>query len=252
MNSSEYKFLFELEEHHWWFVGMRKILAALLDDQSLSAPLRILDAGCGTGLNLSWLKRYDTGATVFGLDYSPEALRYSRFRGESLLTQGSVAALPFPNNSFDLIISLEVLDWFSPEEAGRPFGELTRVLKEGGLLLVRLPAFESLRSAHDEAIRTVHRYTAGELAQCLTRQGLVLERETYANTILFPIAVVWRWLHRRSHRQGSDVRPMPKGMGWMNPLLEKILSLEAIWLRGPNRRFPAGLSVIAVARKPHG
>jgi len=78
MNSSEYKFLFELEEHHWWFFGMRKIMAALLDGQSLSAPLRILDAGCGTGYTMSWLKRHDQGAVVFGLDISSEALHYSQ------------------------------------------------------------------------------------------------------------------------------------------------------------------------------
>ena len=251
MNRDEYQFLYELEGHHWWFVGMRKIIAAILDRQSLSRPLRILDAGCGTGFTMSWLRRYGIDTRVYGLDFSPDALGYCRQRGESLLVRGSVRDLPFPNCAFDVIVTLEVLDWFSPAEVTQPFAEMARVLKEGGLLLVRLPAFQLLRGAHDDAIRTVHRYRAAELAQCMVRQGSKLERVTYANTFLFPIAVVWRWLHRSQQKQPhSDVRPLPKFISWLNPIFVWILGVEAALLRHFRWRLPVGLSVIALARKP--
>lgn len=251
MNRDEYKHLYELEGHHWWFAGMRKIVAALLDSAVGSASHRILDAGCGTGFTLSWLRRFDDDAMVYGLDFSPDALGFCRQRGEKLLVRGSVAALPFPAQTFDLIITLDVLDWFSPAEVTQPFAELTRVLKEGGLLLVRLPAFQFLHGAHDNAIRTAHRYTAGELAQCLVGQGLLPSRVTYANTFLFPIAAVWRGLHRSPRKQArSDVRPLPKFIRWLNPILAWILGVEAAWLRHLPWSLPVGLSIIALARKP--
>jgi SAM-dependent methyltransferase len=247
MNPEEYKALFELEDHHWWFVGMRKIVAAMLDTLVPPGILGILDAGCGTGYNLSWLTRYAQGGEIVGVDLSDEALRFSRQRGERPLAQATVSSLPLPSNTFDLVFSFDVLQSFSTEAAGAAFSELTRVLKPGGILFVRLPAFQWLYSGHDRAVSTVHRYTSGELAARFKEHGLTPLRFTYANTLLLPVAVVWRRLHREPH---SDVRPLPAGMAWMNRWLERILSLEAAWLRHPRRRLPAGLSVVGIARKP--
>jgi len=251
MTPEENKFLYELEEHHWWFIGMRRIIAGLLDRHVPSAPLRILDAGCGTGFMMSWLRRRGENTKIHGLDFSLDALSYCRERGERLLARASVADLPLRSNTFDLVISLDVLDSFSPEGATRPFAELARVLKKGGMVLVRVPAFQFLYSQHDRAVSTVHRYTARELGSCLAREGLVLERVTYANALLFPLAVLWRWLRRSlTGAPRSDVKPLPIGLHWLNPLLVWVLGIEAWWLKYLPWRLPVGLSVIALARKP--
>jgi SAM-dependent methyltransferase len=250
MNPEEYRAMYELEEGYWWFVGMRKILAALLDPLAGRGTLRILDAGCGTGYMLSWLRRYSKDGQVVGLDVSRNALKFGRQRGERSLIQASITNLPLPSNTFDLVLSFDVLVLFSPKRAAAAISELTRVLKPGGTLFVRLAAFQSLYSSHDRATGTVHRYTRKELVRCLEAQGLILVRATYANTLLFPVEVLWRLLHKSSHGTRSDVRPLPKGTRWMNPLFEMLLSLEAVWLRRPGTQLPAGLSVIAVARKP--
>lgn len=253
MNSEEYRFLFELEERHWWFVGMRKITAALLDPLLPSGPRRILDAGCGTGFMLGWLRQYCEGRDLYGLDFSAEALNYCAQRGEHLLLRGSVEDLPFPDRAFDVVISLNVLEYFALPEAQRAISEMTRVLKEGGLIFVRTSAFQYLYSEHDRAISGVHRYTVTEVKQCLLRQGLELERLTYANTLLFPVAMVWRWLRRPGRRPPqSDVRPLPRGLRWANVWLARILTLEAAWFRHFRCPLPAGLSVIGIARKSGG
>ena len=116
---------------------------------------------------------------------------------------------------------------------------------------MRLAAFQSLYSSHDRATGTVHRYTREELVRCLKSQGLVPERTTYANTLFLPVAVLWRLLRKSSGGTRSDVRPLPWGLRWINPFLEKLLSLEAAWLRNPGSGLPLGLSVIVVSRKPH-
>ena len=246
MNAREYKALFELEDHFWWFRGMRKITAAMLDPLVERGKQVILDAGCGTGFSLHWLRRYAPSGEAVGLDFSKEALDFTRRRGEKLLTQGSVTRLPFLSNTFDLVVSFEVLDSLSPELASAAFAELVRVLKPHGLLFIRLPAFQSLYSGHDRAVSTVHRYTRKELERCLNNQRLELMRLTYANALLLPGALVWRFVHRKPR---SDVRPLPKSFRWMNSWLERVLALEAMWLRRPHWSLPVGLSVIGIGRK---
>mgnify|MGYP001585555543 CR=1 FL=1 len=95
------------------------------------------------------------------------------------------------------------------------------------------------------------RFTVRELRLQLEKQGLELERLTYANTLLFPIAVAWRWLTRwKRGEPQSDVRPLPRLIRWLNPLLVWLLGMEAAWLRHPRRRLPYGLSAVALAHKP--
>ncbi|MFB3923222.1 MAG: methyltransferase domain-containing protein [Terriglobia bacterium] len=250
MTPEENQFLYELEERHWWFQGMRRILAGLLN-RHVPSPVRVLDAGCGTGFMLSWLRRRVGNAKVLGLDFSANALSYCQARGERLLVQGSIGDLPFRSDCFDLILTLDVLDSFPRQEASRPFAELARVLRKGGTILVRVPAFQFLYSQHDRAVSTVHRYTAHELADCLKREGLTLGRVTYANTFLFPLAALWRRLRRsQAGKCQSDVKPLPRGLRWLNPLLAGILGIEAWWLKCLPWRLPVGLSVIALASKP--
>jgi SAM-dependent methyltransferase len=251
MTPGEYKFLFELEEHHWWFVGMRKVVASLLEGRPPEKQLRILDAGCGTGLMLEWLRRYGRVSEVHGLDFDSHAVRYCSLRGEERLVQGSIAAIPYPKDSFDLAITLDVLDSYPADDVSSPCAELARIMKPGGWLLVRVPAFQFLYSQHDRAVYTKHRYTAGELRARLEEQGLRVERITYANTILFPVVAIWRWLTRssRPHPQ-SDVRPLPSPLRWLNPLLAGLLAVEAAWLRHTPWGLPLGVSVLALARKP--
>ena len=119
------------------------------------------------------------------------------------------------------------------------------------MILIRVPALQLLYSQHDRAVSSAHRYTARELADRLAMNGLVLERVTYANTFLFPVALVWRWLRRSpGGTPQSDVKPLPRGLGWLNPLLAGLLAIEAWWLKHLRWRLPVGLSVIALARKP--
>ena len=78
-----------------------------------------------------------------------------------------------------------------------------------------------------------------------------MARTTYAITILFPVALVWRWLTRsRTDNPKSDVRPLPGPLRWLNPLLAGLLAMEAAWLRWLPWRLPFGLSVMALSASP--
>jgi 2-polyprenyl-3-methyl-5-hydroxy-6-metoxy-1,4-benzoquinol methylase len=98
--------------------------------------LRILDIGCGTGLNAAHLTR--AGHTVVGIDLSPVAIERFRGRGlEGLVCDIEAEPLPFEDGSFDLAYASEVIEHCA--DTDRFVGELARVIKPRGLLLLSTP-----------------------------------------------------------------------------------------------------------------
>lgn len=253
MQTEDYEYLYQLEENFWWFAGMREIAAALLDPFLPPRDRAILDAGCGTGGNLEWLARYAGGGRVAGIDLISTALEFCRERNHARLARASATDLPFADESFDLVTSFDVLVQIpgdgSDEQAMR---EMFRVLKPGGVAFVRGAAFEWMKSGHDRALDTQRRYSLGEMREKLKRAGFEVLRETYANSLLFPVAAIRRLLLKRLGLagEGSDVKPLPKNLQWLNRVLTGALLWEAKRLRDPNAKLPFGLSAICVARRP--
>ena len=97
----------------------------------------VLEAGCGIGTDAMQFVR--AGARYTGIDFSPAALRLAKRRlelenGTATFAQGSVADLPFPDESFDLVYSNGVIHHLP--ETGRAIGEFLRVLRPGGTAIV--------------------------------------------------------------------------------------------------------------------
>ena len=247
MDPQEYLRIGELEGGHWWYRGMGEVALGLLAGVKLPRPALILDAGCGPGGTSA---RFKGLGWVVGLDLAPEALALARRHGLEGLVRGSITALPFASESFDLVVSFDVLYhlWVGNDQVA--LKELARVLKPGGYLLMRVPAFEFLRGPHDRVVFTRRRYTAGEVARLVRSAGLTVERLTYANSVLFIPALVWRVAGRllspaRKGRATSDVRPVPAPV---NRLLLELLRLEGRLIRSFGR-LPVGMSVICLARR---
>lgn len=93
---------------------------------------RILDAGCGKGRFSDVLLK--AGAEVVGLDFSDELLQETRNINGGFFTQGSLTRLPFKDNSFDYVFSIEVLEHIPDTELA--ISELIRVLRNNGKILI--------------------------------------------------------------------------------------------------------------------
>jgi ubiquinone/menaquinone biosynthesis C-methylase UbiE len=256
MNADNYAYLYELEEDFWWFAGMRAITATLLDPVCPATRDRsILDAGCGTGGMLAWLKRYAGNGRMSGVDLNPTALDFCRLSGHTALARASVTDLPFSSATFDLVTSFDVLGELPETGADRAIDEMMRVLKPQGIAFVRVAAYEWIRSSHDIAQDNQHRYLAGELAGKMKHAGFDVLRSTHANGLLMPLAIFQRLvLKRLGLASGSDVKPLPSMLGWLNSALSATLRTEARWLRRPSANLSFGLSAICVAQKrstPH-
>ncbi len=248
MESHEYKIMYDMETAYWWYVGLHQLVLHFLGlENNGTRPLEVLDAGCGTGQLIKLCQA--AGLDPLGLDLSGKALTYSRVRGLQSLVQGSISEIPFRNNLFDVVVSLDVADCLEGEEMTHSFSEMSRVLKPGGALILNLPAYNSLRSQHDRAQHILHRFNARELRSLMSEIGLQVQVCTYRNTFLFPIAAAIRLMKQRPARDQqnlrSDLKPLPR---FINTALTWILSLENSLIE-TGVHMPLGLSVFSVARK---
>ena len=245
MDPAEYEYLYQLEDTLWWFAGQRKIARTLIERNlgNHARPLQVLDAGCGTGGSTQLLERF---GRVTAFDFYPKAAEMYATRQRGRILVASTDAIPFVDASFDLVTSFDVLCQLESPADETAMSEMARVLRRGGLLFVRVPAFQALYGPHDATLQTKHRYTAGEMARKLEKAGLRIVETTYANTLLFPVALVRRLIAklRKGPSEESDVRAVPP---LLNRALTAVLSSEAAILE--RTRLPVGLSVIAVAKK---
>jgi SAM-dependent methyltransferase len=242
MRPTEYEAMFQLEDSYWWFEGSMQFILSALSDVPARATGRILDAGCGTG---GLLKRL-ADRKAWGIEIASEGIGLCQRRGLNNVLQASTTSLPFRSESFDVVLSIDVLvhQWV-PDDVSA-LREIYRVLVPGGFVLLQVAAHRVLWSAHDVATLTRHRYTRDELAEKIERSGFELVRITYRNTLLSPLAVLVKLLRRARANTATrgDLVALPRAV---DRTLFRLLALENYVAR--RVRLPFGVSVFCVARK---
>jgi SAM-dependent methyltransferase len=246
MEPHEYEIMFEVEDRHWWYLGLRGLVTSTIARLAAGkAGFSILDAGCGTGKLLEACGSYRS----FGLELSPEAFPFLRRRGLDNVARGSVLRMPFPDEAFDLVVSNDVICCVDAPGDFRALLEMGRVLRAGGNLLLNLPAYEFMRSRHDTAVHTKQRYTRPHLRAMLADAGFRVAQLTYRNTLLFPVAASVRFARNlfgaRTAAPRSDLARLPVAL---NYALTIPLLCENRFL-GSGHDLTFGLSLFCVATK---
>ncbi|MCO5213952.1 MAG: class I SAM-dependent methyltransferase, partial [Caldilinea sp.] len=153
--------LYEAERVGGWNVGMRAASHAVLARQPLP-PGPILEIGCGGGAFAAELAEGHPQAVVVGLDLRPEALAFAGAQGSrATWVQGNLLRLPFSDESFALVVALDVVDQ-KGIDAGQALAGIRRVVRPGGALLLRVSAHAWLYGPHDDAFNTGRRYGLAE------------------------------------------------------------------------------------------
>lgn len=246
MNAAEYDLLRNVEDHHWWHRLLRGQVVKVIEEK-MKGRGRLLDAGCGTGGMLRHLQKHTSGLELSGLDHSPHAVRHCHERGVPAL-EASMHNMPFRTGFFDMVLSLDVLYHQAVEEP-LALAEINRVLKDGGWLVVNMPAFDCLRGSHDDAVQGARRYRAGKVQSMLARHGFEVVHSHYWNAWAFLPMLVWRQISRHlpglRHNMKSDLAVQP---GLLAPLLGVIGRIDMQVCR--SLRMPFGSSLFVAARKP--
>ena len=98
--------------------------------------MKVLEVGCGTGLNLMLYRQ--AGCSVYGIDLSPSMLEvaYTKLGEDADLQLGDASSMPYQKNFFDLVVAMFLLHDMSSEIRPAVMGEIIRVTKQEGRILI--------------------------------------------------------------------------------------------------------------------
>lgn len=240
MERSAYAEMAAIDEIHWWYKARRKIIASLISREiHLRPDATIVEIGCGTGSNLSFLSRF---GRLTGIEPDEVARTFAKARSQVPVIEGRLPdGLPINDQSAEMIVMLDVLEHIDDDlGALRAIGQK---LKPGGRLLLTVPALPSLWSAHDLEHHHKRRYTDQTLRAVVMDSGLELEKISYFNTLLLPLIAAVRGIKSLAGNSTPDTG-LPAT--WLNKVLEAVFSLERFMIgRVP---LPLGVSLVMIAR----
>lgn len=238
----------DLESHSWWNAGMREIARRILDEAQLPASGSMLDAGCGWGQTMSWFLAAHPGWIATGIDVAAEPLQAARLANLSV-QRATALDIPFASSSFDLVISLELLQHL-PLDGGdtRALGEFARVLQPGGALLIRTNA-QAFPRIEDDSEHSYRRYDPDRLRSQLESAGFEVRALGRLNSLL-GLAEIPRELRARRSKSPSykGLLSEPKHEAGVAHFLKKT------WLELEGRaviagwQLPFGRTIFALCR----
>ncbi len=120
-----------------WGMREKRFKNELIRQAQIQPGQVVLDLGCGTATLTILLKQAHPDAAVTGLDGDPEVLRIGQAKAEKAgvhltLDQGMAYALPYPDGSFDRVVSSLMFHHLSTQDKQRAMNEVYRVLRPGG------------------------------------------------------------------------------------------------------------------------
>jgi SAM-dependent methyltransferase len=246
VEEQDYRTTYELEDHNWWFVGMRRFSLQLLGrPATVASGAPILDVGCGTGIMLEHLEPVGSAT---GLDFSSTALEFCRKRGAERLVQARGEQLPFADGSFGAVTAFGVVEHIDADR--QAMAEWARVLQPGGSLVLLTSAYQWLWSGHDVSNHHTRRYLTREVAALLREAGLEPTKVSYVNSFLVPPILVVRLVERlrrgskepEPHKDTGEVpRPANRALTWLLGVEGRIIGRS---------KLPFGVSIVASAVKP--
>jgi len=246
VEAREYERLAAVEGEMWWFRGLHANLVAALRRSFGGERAAILDSGCGTGGLLVALGGALPQAMLFGLDLDEGAAATARAKSGRPVCVASIDRLPFADGAFDAVMSADVLCHEGVDE-GAALAGLRRCLRPGGTLILNLPAYPWLFSAHDVAVANARRYARGELCRLLAHAGFTSIHAVYWNSFLFPLMLLRRKVWRGGQPAGgSEVALLPAPL---ERVFGAVMALENRLLKA-GIGLPFGGSILATAVRP--
>ncbi|MFZ2201991.1 MAG: class I SAM-dependent methyltransferase [Microgenomates group bacterium] len=237
----------EVEKFHWWWAGRQELVKDLLKPEK---PQKILDIGCGTGETLTFMKKVFPKSKLQGVDYLPEAVKYTKGRGH-LALRADALHLPFADATFDAVLLLDVIEHIKDDSG--VIKEAKRILKPGGVIVLTAPALQFIWSAHDVGQGHERRYTRHMLLKLTAKNKMQVPFISYFNFLLSPVIILVRLASRlplfsRLGQYDSKLNYQLAYKKPINTLLKSIFISEIKMLK--LIRYPIGISIAVKMQKP--
>lgn len=254
MDKQYYKEYYKSEREHWFFRGRADIIMAHIEslvseiNNGTDRELKILNIGVATGRTSQLLNNY---GVVKSVEFDQDCYDFTKNNVEGLdLEMGSILDLQYENNSYDIVCAFDVIEHVEDDQLA--VNEMQRVCKDGGAVVLTVPAFMSLWSKHDEVNHHFRRYRLPEITKLFSeKQKIVLA--SYFNFWLFPVAYIFRKLNNlfaiseRGEDTGSDLQ-ISEGSPFTSKIFYNIFSSELFFVKR-RMRLPFGVSIIASWKK---
>ena len=243
MEKNYYKDYFRLEKNNWLFRVRRNLIYSIFKEYNINSGMRILDYGCGSGFIVGQLQA--RGYDVHGTDISGEAIEYGTSQGIRNLQTTSGIQVDFPDESFDLILAMDVVEHIN--EDNLVIKELERLLRPNGRIIITVPAYQWMWGVQDEVSHHFRRYSMNSITKLLSNfSNLSILRKTYFNTFLFPavalVRLISKWFNIKNRESDFDISD-----NFLNPIFYFIFNTEIKILKWV--RYPFGVSILIILEK---
>jgi SAM-dependent methyltransferase len=232
----------EREKTYWWHIGRLRVIQGYVQRAKNKKKFTILNIGCGTGGTIDMLESFGETENV---DISDEAIKFMRKHGYKRITKVNDIKLPFNAKTYDMVGAFDVLEHI--EKHVEALKEWKRVIKDDGVIIITVPAYQWLWSGHDVSLHHKRRYTIKSLTAAAKEAGLKPVKKSYAIVFSLPMVVGFRLLDKTLRQKVSSETSYVNVPSWMNSFFTKLLYGEAKLHDVVS--FPFGTSVIAVFRK---
>ena len=199
--------MFRLEGQLWWYrILHERVEQALQRRFGDRRDVAILDAGCGTGGMLDFLRR--KGYTnLRGVDGSADAVAFTQERGFLVtLTDLNELAQFEPNMQYDAIICNDVFCYFLKSELPPLVLALANRLRTDGVLISNNNAFGVFEGQHDIAVGIIRRFVLADFETLIPQAGLTINHATYWSFALSPLILLIRQWQQLQLKMGWQSR----------------------------------------------
>ena len=239
MEQAVYSRHIENEKEHWWFAARREIIHSTIKNFiTKKSKIKILDFGSGSGTNVKMLCQFGK-VDIFETNLKTRDFLKKKFKRKKNVTILS----NIKKNKYDLILAADVIEHIKNDK--KVLKDFFVYLKNGGAILITVPAFEFLFSSKDRVLKHFRRYKKSNLIK-LVNKNFLIKKISYFNFFLFfPIAFSILYLKLKNSKFINFAESTPNYL--LNIVLKTIFSIEKYFLKNIN--FPFGISLLLVAKK---
>jgi SAM-dependent methyltransferase len=238
-----FDYLASAESRHWWFLARNQIIIWILKSK-VRFFSNFLEVGCGTGFVISGIAKAFPALELEASEYFEDGLVFARQRLPHCRFRQLDATRMADVNAYDCIGSFDVIEHIDADEC--VLANFNKALRPGGFLLLTVPQHPWLWSAADEYAHHVRRYTYRELRKKILNAGFRIDFCTSFVSLLLPLMALQRLSARnKDYSLDDEFKMNPVFNSTFYLMMQIELALFRLGLR-----FPAGGSLLLLARKP--